>query len=132
MLRKVKKLWAILKYFFTDEDNLLLHLLEMKAYETLDDCFTMEVGITEEIEDLIFHIQSYYEIPDSVAATSYPDLLGMNIEEVLKKLECGKTNANIKETLRLADFLGDVEKQRAVERDMIFEHAKALTFDFKL
>ena len=130
MLRKIKKLWTIIKYFFEDEDNLLLHLMEMKAYETLDDCVTLEVGMTEEIEDLIFHIQTYYDIPEMIAATSYPDLPQTNVSKILKEYKSG--NIDVVNMAVMADFIEEVEKQRAVERDLIFEEAKILSFGFKV
>lgn len=130
MLRKIKKLWAIVKYFFEDEDNLLLHLMEMKANETLEDCVLLEVSTTEEIEDFIFHVRTYYDIPETVASTKYPNLKGTNIPHMMKLYKKGKMNSN--EVMLFADFLEDVEKQRAVERDLIFEHAKILSFGFEL
>lgn len=130
MLRKVKKLWTLLKYFFTDEDNLLLHLIEMKAMETLKDCVQLEVSTTEEVEDLIFHIRTYYDIPFNIAATSYPDLEGESIKRIIKGYSSGKIA--LEDVMLFADYLEDVEKQRAVERDIIFEYAKVLAFGFKL
>lgn len=130
MLRKIKKLLNIIKYFFEDEDNLLLHLMELKAYETLEDCMSLEVSMTEEIEDFIFHIRTYYDIPESIAATKYPDLKNMDISYLVKEYKKGKLS--IEEVMEFADFLEDVEKQRAIEREIIFEHAKVLTFGFKL
>lgn len=130
MLRKIKKLWVLLKYFFTDEDNLFLHLMEIKAMETLEDCARMEVDMTEEVEDLIFHIRSYYDIPFNIAATSYPDLEGTSIKRIIKGYDKGK--ASMEDVMLFADYLEDVEKQRAVERDIIFEYAKILAFGFKL
>ena len=130
MLRKIKKLWVLLKYFFTDEDNLFLHLMEIKAMETLEDCARMEVDMTEEVEDLIFHIRSYYDIPFNIAATSYPDLEGTSIKRIVKGYDKGK--ASMEDVMLFADYLEDVEKQRAVERDIIFEYAKILAFGFKL
>ena len=130
MLRKVKKLWIIIKYFLEDEDNLLLHLMEIKAYETLKDCASLEVRMTEEIEDLIFHIKTYYDIPLTIASTKYPDLKDVNIMEVMKAYKKG--NMKWEDVLKFADFLEDVETQRAVERDLIFEEAKILSFGFKL
>ena len=130
MLRKIKKLWTIVKYFFEDEDNLLLHLMEMKAYETLDDCAALEVGRTEEIEDLIFHIQTYYDIPEMIAATNYPDLSETNVSKILKEYKLG--NIDKVNMVVMADFIEEVEKQRAVERDLIFEEAKILSFGFKV
>lgn len=130
MLRKIKKLLAILKYFFQDEDNLLLHLMEMKAYESLEDCATMEISTTEELEDLIFHIRSYYDIPLYLAETKYPKLKSLNAQEIVKNYKDEKINEE--DVMEFAEFLADVEKQRAVERDIIFEHAKILTFGFRL
>ena len=130
MIKKFKKLWSIIKFIFTDEDNLLLHLMEIKAYESLDDCVTLEVRMTEEIEDLIFHIKTYYDIPESVAATKYPDFRGVSIPQVMKEYKMKK--ASIADVDRFADFLDEIEMQRAVERDIIFEHVKSLSFGFKL
>ena len=130
MFRRIKKLWAILKYFFKDEDNLLLHLMEMKAYEALNDCATMEVSTTEEIEDLIFHIKAYYDIPTYLAYTKYPKFMGVDIKEAVKMYK--RKDIGLEEIWEYTNFMADVEKQRAVEREIIFEHAKTLTFGFKL
>lgn len=130
MLKKIKKLCDIIKYFFEDEDNLLLHLMEMKAYETLEDCRELEIGITEEIEDFIFHVRSYYDIPKNLVTTKYPDLKEVDIAKMMTQYR--KRKMDILDVMLLADFLEDVETQRAVERDLIFEHAKVLPFGFKL
>ena len=130
MLRKIVNLWYVLKYFFTDEDNLLLHLIEKKAYESLSDCALLEVGMTEEIEDLIFHIQTYYDIPDSIALTKYPDFKGIDIPKMMRKYKDGK--ATLEEVVRFTDFLDEIEVQRAVEREIIFDRVKGLSFGFRL
>ena len=130
MLRKIKKLYYIIKYFFQDEDNLLLHLMELKAQESSKDCATLRVGMTEELEDLIFHIRTYYDIPTSVAVTHYPRLLQTNIQKKIKEHLSGKIDSE--SVLEMMNFVEEVEKQRAVERDIIFEHAKSLSFGFKL
>ena len=98
--------------------------------ETVEDCARMEVDMTEEVEDLIFHIRSYYDIPFNIAATSYPDLEGTSIKRIIKGYDKGK--ASMEDVMLFADYLEDVEKQRAVERDIIFEYAKILAFGFKL
>jgi hypothetical protein len=54
----------------------------------------------------------------------------MDIPTVVQKYKAGKMN--VAEVERFADFLADIEKQRAVERDIIFEYAKVLSFGFKL
>lgn len=130
MLRKLKKLWVVLKYFFTDEDNLLLHLIELKAYESLNDCLVLEVSSTEEIEDLLFHIRLYYDIPDNLVETKYPQFKGLSLGKAIKSYKENKMNINDLE--EFADFMVEVETERAVERDIILEQAKCLSFGFRL
>ena len=102
MLRKVKKLWNILKFFVIDEDNLLLHLIELKARESLWDCASLGVSSTEDIEDLIFHLQAYYSISDVIAATKYPYFKGVNISKMMKNYKKG--NAKIKDVVEFAEY----------------------------
>lgn len=130
MLRKIKKFWAILKYFFTDEENLFLYLLEIKAFECLEDCYKLDISSTEELEDLIFHIRSYREVPNVIAEIKYPEFKDMTIKDIVKKYKDKK--ADLEEINRYGDFLIEVEEQRAVERDFMFDLAKSLTFGFKL
>ena len=130
MFKRVKKLLNIIKYYFEDEDNLLLHLMEMKAYEILDACYDLDVGMTEEIEDFIFHIRTYYDIPETIASTKYPDLVDVDIPTMMKKYK--KCELDMSDVLKFADYLEEVESQRAVERDIIFEEAKMLSFGFRL
>lgn len=130
MLQKVKNLWSIIKYFFEDEDTLFLHLLKMKAYKSLEDCKRLEVSCTEELEDLIFHINIYMEVPSALIETKYPDFKGLSIQKVIKKFKEDKMS--LKEIQDYGDFLVDIETQRAVERDIIFDHAKSLPFGFSL
>ena len=130
MLGRIKKLFKILYYYFTDSDNLLLYLLEIKAYEVLNGCYKLSVKSTEEIEDLIFHIRTYLEIPRILLSTRYPEFRGLdiNIKSLLKKYK-EKKLSDVEISLYEEYFL-DIEKQRAVERDFIFESAKVLTFGF--
>lgn len=130
MFKKIKKLWDIIKYYFKDEDNLLLHLMELKAQEILNSCYELNVGKTEDIENLIFHIRSYYDILENSFSIYYPELKNINISKVIKMYR--KNKLNVSNISKFVDFLEDVEKQRAVERDIIFEYAKVLSFGFKL
>lgn len=128
MFRKVKKFFQLIKYFIIDGDNLFLYLLLMKAESCLEDCNRLEVVNTEEIEDLIFHIRSYLEIPNAVAETSFPEFRGVSIKKIIKYYK-NKT-LTLAEVDRYGDYIVEVETQRAIERDFIFESAKALTFGF--
>ena len=128
MLGRLKKLVTILWYFCIDSDNLLLYLMYSKANEILKGCYKFSISNTEDLEDLIFHIKTYLEIPSVTAKLKYPEFKDLKIDKLLKKHKRRKLNK--KEALRFTKYLQDVEKQRAVERDFIFENAKVLTFGF--
>ena len=130
MWKKTKKFFNIVRYFLTDEDNLVLHLLKMKAYECMDDCYKLEVRQTEELEDLVFHINAYLSVPEALVELSYPEFRNVKVKDIIKKYKKKKTS--IAEIKRYGDFLVDIETQRAVERDCIFDHAKSLPFGFSL
>lgn len=130
MLGKFKKFFQVVYYYFTDSDNLLLHLMEIKAHEILKRCQKLSVRNTEELEDLIFHIKIYKEIPKVLLATRYSEFEGLfNIKSMLKKHK--KKQLSPVELLLFEDYILDVEKQRAIERDFIFESAKVLSFGFE-
>ena len=112
-----------------DGDNLLLHLMEIKAHESLEVCSKLKVRNTEELEDLLFHIRTYTEIPLALAELKYPEFRGVNIKKMLKEYRGKKLKSEIAK--RYSSFIIDIEKQRAVERDFIFEHAKVLSFGFE-
>ena len=86
MLGKFKKFFQVVYYYLMDSDNLLLHLMEIKAHEILKRCQKLSVRNTEELEDLIFHIKIYKEIPKVLLATRYSELEGLfNIKSMLKR-----------------------------------------------
>lgn len=129
MLRKLRKLWLILGFYFKDSDNLILRLLEIKAYECLEGCYKLSVRDTEELEDLLFHVKTYLEIPQALIEFKYHELKGIHIRDILNKYKRNKLSNE--EILKFTDFLLDVEKERALERSYIFEHAKSLNFGFE-
>ena len=130
MLRKIKKLCSIIKYYFEDEDTLFMYLLRAKAFECMSDCSRLEVSNTEELEDLIFHIDTYIDIPKTLVATKYPDFRNASVQGVIKRFK--NNQMSIREIEKYGDFLIDIETHRAVERDLIFDHAKVLPFGFSL
>ena len=130
MLGRIIKLVIILWYFCIDSDNLLLYLMQIKAHEVLKGCYDFSISNTEELEDLIFHIKTYFEIPYALVELKYPEFKGLNTKNILKKYKRRKLSK--KEALRFTEYLTDVEKHRAIERDFIFEGAKILTFGFEI
>ena len=130
MLRKIKKLCSIIKYYFEDEDMLFLYLLKAKACECMNDCYKLEVSNIEELEDLIFHINTYTEIPKALAEIKYPTFNDVSVQNVIRRFKENKLS--IKEIEDYGDYLIDIETHRAIERDIIFDHAKKLPFGFSL
>ena len=78
---------------------------------------------------MLFHIKTYLEIPKTLVELEYFEFKNVNIKNMIKrynKKKLGKDKA-----LRFTNYLLDIEKQRAVEREFIFESAKVLTFGFE-
>ena len=111
-MKRVRKLYRILKYLFTNKKYFTLSLLKAEAEDHLDTYYKIGVGNVEDIEDLIFHIDSYMEIPQVLQTTVFKGYL-----------EKGE---------KLDEYFVELEKMRAVERDYIFELAKKLPIGFEL
>ena len=125
MFKKILRFCKLWWYVLFDREYLFLYLLEEKANKCLEDCVTLKVTNTEQLEDLIFHIKSYYEIPKVVKELKFPNLKIPDVKKILKS----DVDLVPKE---VADYLIEVEMQRAIERDFIFEHAKNLPFGFTM
>ena len=125
MLSNFFRFCRIVWYSLFDLEFLFLFLLEDKAKECIKDCEFLEVSNIEQMEDLIFHIKSYHEIPKVVKELKFPDLKIPNIKKVLR--------SNVETISKdVVDYLVEVEVQRSIERDFIFEYAKNLPFGFKM
>jgi hypothetical protein len=112
MLKRVRRLLRIIKYAVTQPKCFTLYLIKAEALEHLRVFNKIGVGSTEEIQDLIFHIDSYIELPQVLRNTIY--------EPYLKKGE------------KIDEYFEELEHARAVERDYIFELAKKLPIGFEL
>ena len=130
MFKKIKKFFTIVKYYFTDEDNLFMYLLKAKAFECMNDCYKLDVSRTEELEDLVFHIDAYLSIPEALISINYPEFKNVKVRDIIKRYK--SHNITLDEVKKYGNFLIDIEVQRNIERDFIFEHAKCLPFGFHL
>lgn len=128
MIKKLLRLLALITYFFKDEDNLFLYLLELKARDSLKDCYNLNISKTEDLEDLIFHIRSYVSIPEALAEIKYKEFKNVSLKEIIKR--CKDKSISKEEIDKYSEYLTEIEEYRAVERDSIFEHAKILSFGF--
>lgn len=129
MLKKLKKFIKVVYCFCTDSDNLVLYLVRLKALESLKRCYELHVKNTEELEDLLFHIKTYFELPKALVEINYKEFKNVNINKMIKKLKKDKLEKSV--ALRFTNFLADLEKQRAIERSFILEDMKILDFGFE-
>lgn len=135
ILRKLFKLPKLLKCYFSKDRNALLALLEDEAQKLLKQYGEMGVCNIEGIEDLLFHIRTYHEIPEMLRATEFPML--KNIKFFFENgdigvFRLGHKRPTVEELEEYIKYIEEVERQRAVERDFIFEKAKELPLEFCL
>ena len=99
-------------YAVTQRKYFLLHLIREEAKDHLGTFNKIGVGATEDIQDLIYHIDSYLNLPKMLQNTVYKGYL-----------ENGE---------KFEEYFQDLETHRAVERDYIFELLKRLPIGFEL
>ena len=109
--KRVVKLWNIIKNLFLNPKYFMLYVMRAEACGMLSTFNRIGVGSTEDIQDLIFHIDSYIDLPNMLRRTVY--------EPYLKNGE------------KLDEYFVELEKARAVEREYIFELAKKLPIGFE-
>ena len=112
MWKRIVKICRLIKYIVINPKYLILYLIKVEAQEHLKTFYKMGIGNVEDIEDLIYHIDSYIEIPKVLQSTTYAGYL-----------EKGE---------KLDEYFEDLETHRAVERDYIFEALKRLPIGFQL
>lgn len=109
-MNKIFKVLRIVKYAIFDSENFLLRILEEETKDYLKYFAKLKVVNTEDFEDLLYHIKSYIDLPETLKSTLYDSGNKYN----------------------LVEYIEDLEKLRAVERDYIFELVKDLPLGFKL
>ena len=111
-MKRVKKFLRLLKHAIFHSKYFLLYLIKEEALDHLKTFNKVGVGSTEDIQDLIYHIDSYIELPKILQNTTYKGYL-----------ENGEM---------FEEYFRDLETHRAVERDYIFELMKRLPIGFQL
>ena len=138
-LKKLTKIFKIIRSYMRDDESLFLTVLEEEALEALERYKKLGITNTEEIEDLLYHIRSYNEIPKALKGTSFEVLEKAQVTvktngvlEVEFTVSDGTTAEEIEAISKYIEYITEVEDQRAVERDFIFEHLKNLPLSFSL
>ena len=128
-IKRLPRLIRLLQSYLMKDENALLALIEDEAKDVLKHYKKMGIYNIEEIEDLLFHIKSYSEIPQVVRDLDFPDIKEAKFifeKGYLKAVELGKERPSAAEIERYILYIEEVEKQRAVERDFIFDKVKNL------
>lgn len=111
-MKRVLKILRLLKCALFNSKYFLLNVIKEEAKQHLKTFNKIGVGMTEDIQDLIYHIDSYIELPKVLQNTTYKGYL-----------EKGEM---------FEEYFHDLETHRAVERDYIFELMKRLPIGFQL
>lgn len=128
-IKRLPRLIRLLQSYLMKDENALLALIEDEAKDVLKHYKKMGICNIEEIEDLLFHIKSYSEIPQVVRDLDFPDIKEVKFifeKGYLKAVDLGKEKPSVAEIERYILYIEEVEKQRAVERDFIFDKVKSL------
>lgn len=134
MKRLSKKIFRVIliihAYLFKNECA-FLRIVEQEALDYLDSCRETNIRNTEEIEDLVFHIRAYFEIPTTLRNTMFSDIpKGIKFQVKKDLLFLSQRYKNLMK--RYVEYLTEVEKQRAVERLCILECMKSFPFSMAL
>ena len=111
-MKRLRKFFNVVKYSLCNRKYFLLNVIKAEALEHLKLFGKIGVDYTEDIQDLIYHIDSYIDLPNMLRKTIY--------EPYLKNGE------------KFEEYFQDLEKHRAVEREYIFELMKRLPIGFSL
>ena len=133
--RKLINIPKILKSYFKNDESLFLTILEDEVNEILEKYKKLGTANTEGLEDLLFHIRSYIEIPESSKETCFKNMdnIEIEIDNDYVRVKGPKGKLPSKDELEdYVNYLLDVEEQRAVEREFIFDHLKKVPFLFSL
>ena len=131
LLRKLIKLPKILKSYFKRDESLFLTILEDEVNEILEKYKKIGTANTEGLEDLLFHIRSYVEIPQNLKDTCFKNMDNIEIEIDDKYVRVTGPEGKLPSKEEVEDYINyllDVEEQRAVEREFIFDYLKKVPF----
>lgn len=124
--RVIRVIFIIRAYLFKNECA-LLRIIEQEALDYLDLCKKMDVTNIEEVEDLVFHIRAYFDIPVTLKNTMFSDIpTGIKFRVKKNTVVVPEKYKGLLD--RYAEYLTEVEKQRAVERLCILECLKSFPF----
>ena len=94
-MKRVRKLWKLIKcILFKNNKYFLLNIIKEEALEHLKTFNKVGVGSTEDIQDLIYHIDSYIDLPNMLRRTIYEPYLkkGEKLDLYMKDSELSKEN----------------------------------------
>ena len=132
-IKKILRLPKLIKNYMSTDKNALLSLIEEEANSLLEQYGELGTCNIEGIEDLLFHIKSYHEIPEAIKQTEFPTIKDLKLfyeDGDIGVFRAGYKKPTVEELEVYIRYIEEVEKQRAVERDFIFEKVNELPLGF--
>lgn len=117
LVRKIGQIICVLLVCFTRNKSAFLRIIKYEVENYLEDKCKEGTKQVEELQNLLFHINSYLEIPEITKMMMYPN--------GDKQFKFQKKNF----PFLYYNYVHEVEKQRAVERFCILEALKDFPFD---
>lgn len=130
MRRCIKKVWRMflmLQAYLFKNECAFLKIIENEAIDYLEVCEYLGVKNTEEVQDLLFHIKAYIEIPLILRTTIFQDIPA-NFKINFRKNKKSTFKGNVGTLNRYLEYVTEIEKQRAVERTCILDCMKNVPF----
>lgn len=126
-IKKIQRIFLIIKAYLFRNECAFLRIVENEALDYLESCEKLEVKNTEDVQDLLFHIRSYFDIPLALRTTMFSDIpIGFRLK--LKMNKWVKVSGDSSVINRYIEYLTEIEKQRAVERTCILDCMKNVPF----
>ena len=118
ILRKIKQFFCIVFVSLFKSKSAFLRIIKYEAENYLEDCCNAGTKQIEEMQDLLFHIDAYLDIPKTLKMTMFPEFT--HRPGTFKPYDING---------RLIEYYEEIEKQRSVERLFIMESLKHFPFD---
>jgi len=127
LFKKIFRVVLIIQGYLLKNECSFLRILEEEAMDYLESCSRIGVRNTEEIEDLIFHIRAYKDVPKILRSTVFTDI-PKEVETKMKRDIVFLLKRDESLLHRYTEYITEIEKQRAVERLYIIECMKSFPF----
>lgn len=129
IFRKISQIFNIVLACVFKNKSAFLRIIKYEVENYLTDCCNAGTRQIEDLHNLLFHINSYLEIPETTRALMFP-MFSKKLKKATKK--DGKIFLSEEAILfpdKYVNYLEEIERQRSVERLYILELLKRFPFE---